>query len=91
MQQHVLDDRIGAVAMLHDLVEVAADDADQFIRLFAPAFLKRRASQHLAQFVEQLARKGREVVDEIQRVLDLVGDARGELAKRGELLGLWSG
>ena len=78
----------GALAVLHDLVEVGGDHPDQLVRLFAPAFLQRRASQHLAQFVEQLARKGREIVDEIQRVLDLVSDARGELAERGELLGL---
>ena len=79
---------IGALAVLHDLVEVRGYHPDQLVRLFAPAFLQRRASQHLAQFVEQFARKGREIVDEIQRVLDLVSDARGELAERGELLGL---
>ena len=42
----------------------------------------------LLQLVEQLAREAGEVVDEVQRVLDLVRDAGGELAERGHLLGL---
>ena len=37
---------------------------------------------------EQLARQRREIVDEVQRVLDLVGDAGGELAERSELFRL---
>ena len=45
-------------------------------------------AQQLGEFVEQLARKSGEVVDEIQRVLDLVRDAGGELAERGELFRL---
>ena len=36
----------------------------------------------------KLGRKRREIIDEIERVLDLVRDAGGELAERGELLGL---
>ena len=40
------------------------------------------------QLVDQLAGDGREIVDEIERVLDLVRDAGGELAERGELLRL---
>ena len=42
----------------------------------------------LLQLVQQLDRQAGEVVDEVQRVLDLVGDAGGELAERGHLLGL---
>jgi hypothetical protein len=45
-------------------------------------------SQHFAQLVDQFGRKGREIVDEVERVLDLVRDARGKLAKRGHLLRL---
>ena len=40
------------------------------------------------QFVDQLARQRGEIVDEIERVLDLVGDAGCELAERGELFRL---
>ena len=50
------------------------------------------AGQHgrrdLLQLVQQLDREAGEVVDEVQRVLDLVSDAGGELAERGHLLGL---
>ena len=46
------------------------------------------AAKRLAQFVDQFDRDGREIVDEIERVLDLVGDAGGQLAERSELLGL---
>ena len=46
------------------------------------------ALMHVGELVDQLARQRREIVDEIERVLDLVGDAGGELAERGELLRL---
>ena len=46
------------------------------------------AGQRLAQFVDEFDRDRREIVDEIERVLDLVRDAGGQLAERGELLGL---
>ena len=46
------------------------------------------ASKRLPQFVDEFDRDGREIVDEIERVLDLVRDAGGQLPKRGELLGL---
>ena len=45
-------------------------------------------AKRLPQFVDQFDRDGREIVDEIERVLDLVRDAGGQLAERGELLGL---
>ena len=50
--------------------------------------LRQQRIDRLLQLVEQLARQAREVVDEVQRVLDLVRDAGGELAERGHLLGL---
>ena len=40
------------------------------------------------QFRQQIDREVGEVVDEVQRVLDLVRDAGGELAERGHFLGL---
>ena len=46
------------------------------------------ALQGILQLVDQFARDRREIVDEIERVLDLVRDAGGELAERGELLRL---
>ena len=57
MQQHVLDDRVGALAVLHDLVEIAP---------------QRSVRQKL-----------RKVVDEIQRVLDLMRNPGGQLTEQG--------
>ena len=88
MQQHVLDDRIRALAVLHDLVEVAAQHLRELGDLGAGLGIELRALERILQFVDQLDGNRREVVDEIERVLDLVGDAGGELAERGELLGL---
>ena len=88
MEQHVFDDRVGALAVLHDLVEVAADGFEQLVGLLAPSVVERRCLDHVGKFADQLARQGRKIVDEIERVLDLVGDAGGELAEGSELLRL---
>ena len=42
-----------------------------------------------SQFVEQFGRNTREIVDEVERVLNLVCDPRGQLAKRGSFC-LWT-
>ena len=47
-----------------------------------------RSGKRLPQFVDEFDRNGREIVDEIERVLDLVRDAGGQLTERGQLLGL---
>ena len=47
-----------------------------------------RRRRCLLQLVEQFDRQAGEVVDEVERVLDLVGDPGGQLAERGHLLGL---
>ena len=44
--------------------------------------------EHVVQLVGQFRRQRREIIDEIERVLDLVCDAGGELAERSQLLGL---
>ena len=87
MQQHVLDDGVGALAVLHDLVEVAVSMLRQ-LRDLAAERLAEAGLPSLAQFVDQVDGERGEVVDEVERVLDLVGDAGGELAERGELFGL---
>jgi hypothetical protein len=66
MQQHVLDDRVRALAVLHDLLAVEV-----------------RASKRFPQFVNELDRDSREIVDEIEQVLDFVGNASGQLTERG--------
>jgi hypothetical protein len=46
------------------------------------------ASKRFAQFVDQLDRDGREIIDEIERVFDLVGYSGGQLAERSKLFRL---
>ena len=79
---------VGALAVLHDLFEIALQHLRQLVDLFARLVVERGRLEHVVQFVDQFGRQRREIVDEIERVLDLVRDAGGELAERGELLGL---
>ena len=88
MQQHVLDDRIGALAVLHDLVEIAPQHIRDLVYFCAPLIVDLHGLKSLLQFVNQFDRNCREVVDEIERILDLVCDSGGQLAKRGKLLRL---
>ena len=87
MQQHAGDDAVGAPPVLDDLREIAGQGRDQLATR-----LRRRVELGdigvAPQLVHQLARQLGEVVDEIQRVLDLMGDAGGQLAERGHLLGM---
>src|SRR5215207_4795832 len=57
----------------------------QFRRLL---LIRRSRADRIFKLIDELYRERGEVVDEVQRVLDLVRDAGGQLAKRGELLGL---
>ena len=89
VQQHVLDDGIRALAVLDDLLEIAA----QHIRVSSLISLRRFSSsvhvfQGVLQLINQFARNPGEIVDEIERVLDLMRDAGGQLTKRGEFLRL---
>ena len=88
MQQHVLDDGVGALAVLHDLFEIVLQQAGQFVDFFPDLAVHRDRLEHVVQFVGQFRRKRGEVVDEIERVLDLVRDASGELTERSQFLGL---
>ena len=56
MQQHVLDDRVGALAMLHDLVEVALQGVGDLADLCAQLVLEAYAAKRLAQFVDEFDR-----------------------------------
>ena len=84
VQQHVLDDGIGTLAVLHDLVEIALQRIRNLADLGSQLAVEVRACKRLPQFVDEFDRDRREIVDEIERVLDLVGDAGGELPERGE-------
>ena len=81
MLQHILDDGIRASAMMHDLVEIALQRVGQFIDFSAGFIVEWHALQGVLQFIDQFGRDTREIVDEIERVLDLVGDTGGQLPK----------
>ena len=74
--------------MLHDLVEIALQRIGDLADLCAQLTVEVRASKGLPQFVDEFDRDGGEIVDEIERVLDLVRDAGGQLPERGKLLRL---
>jgi hypothetical protein len=84
----VLDDRIRALAVLHDLVEVALQRIGDLADLCTQLAVEVRACKRRPQLVDKFDRDGREIVDEIERVLDLLGNTGGQLAERGELFGL---
>ena len=77
-------------AVLDDLVEVAGQHLDRLVDLLAlvASNVASAGAAVLFQLIEQLDREPGKVIDEVQRVLDLVGDAGGQLAERRHLLGL---
>jgi hypothetical protein len=83
MLQHALDDAVGAPAVLGDFCEIAGQHRDDFIDIGEFVAVERRQCRRrgLLQFVEQFDREAGEVVDEVERVLDLVSNAGGQLAQ----------
>ena len=90
MQQHVLDDAVGAPAVLDDFAEIGVQRPGQIADLAARRVGHYRIlrRQRRAQLVGQFRRQLGEVVDEIERILDFMGNAGGQLAECGELLRL---
>ena len=90
MCEHAGDDAVGAAAVLGDLAEIAGQCGDELVDVGAHIGAERChcGGRRLLQFVEQLDRQTGKVVDEIQRVLDLVRDPGGELAECHHLLRL---
>ena len=58
MQQHVLDDRIRAFAVLHDFIEIALQHIRNRSDLCAQLAVKVRASKRFPQFVNEFDRDG---------------------------------
>ena len=83
VQQHIFDDQISAAAVLCDLVEVGRDRCDEFVDFRACMRIEPALREQLAQLVQELARQVGKIVHEIERVLHLVSNPRGELAERG--------
>ena len=51
MQQHVLDDGVGTLAVLHDLFEIVLQQACQFIDLSPDLAIERDRFEHVIQLV----------------------------------------
>jgi hypothetical protein len=58
MQEHVPDDGIGALAVLHYLFKIALQCPSELIDLFARSGIERGVFEHFVQFVDQFRRKG---------------------------------
>src|SRR5579863_8012255 len=79
MCQHALDDVVGAPAVLSDFVEVASQQFDRLIDLGpgTPVDCPDCRRKLRLQIVQQFNGQASEVIDEIEWVLDFVGDASG--------------
>jgi hypothetical protein len=53
MQEHILDDGIGTLAMLHDLVEIALKHVRNLADLSLKLAVKLGRSERFAQFINQ--------------------------------------
>ena len=87
MHQHALDDRIGALAVLHNLFEIAAQRVGQVLDLDLHFRVNRQTAQSILQLTDQFGRNTGKIVDKIERVFDLVLDTGGELPERVQLFG----
>jgi hypothetical protein len=56
VQQHILHDGIGALAVLHDLVEIVAQDVRQFSDFTTRLIIARHFAQGFPQFVDEFRR-----------------------------------
>ena len=79
---------VGAFAVLHDLVEIAPKHVRDFVDLGSFFYGNGSTFKRFHQLIDQLDRERGEIVHEVERVLDFMRDAGGELAERGELLRL---
>ena len=73
--------------MLHDLFEIVPQCWVNWSTSRGPC-RPARPLERFIQLIGQFRRECREIIDEIERVLDLVRDACSELAERSQLLGL---
>jgi hypothetical protein len=81
--QHALDDAVGAPAVLGDLFEIAGQHVDRLVDFGASVFVEcgDAGIGGFLQLVQQFDREAGKVVDEVERVLDLVRDAGCQLAE----------
>jgi len=90
MFQHRLDDAVGAFAVFGDLLQIAGQHFRNVVDLRALVVVQRGEARCgcFVQFRQQIDRETRKIVNEVQRVLDLVRNAGGQLAQRRHLLRL---
>lgn len=83
MLQHRLDDPVRALAMLGGRFQVTCQCHDDVVHFVPPILVQRGLGRfdRILQFVQQFNGDFREVIDEVQRVLDFMCDAGGELAQ----------
>ena len=81
MIQHASNDAIGALPVFGDLFEVAGQHLDRFVDFGARVLVEPgdRRSRSRLQLIQQFDRETGKVINEVQRVLDLVRDPGGEL------------
>jgi hypothetical protein len=66
-----------AFAVLHHLVEIVAQGIRQFGYFGKRIIIGLHCAESFLQLVNQFRRDTREIVDEIERIFDLVSDAGG--------------
>ena len=87
MLQHAVNDAVRPTAMLPHLAQIdleVGQNFGDFLRKVGVVLLG--LADDLADLVNQLNRKLGKVAHEVQRVLDFVGDAGGQLAQGRQLL-----
>src|SRR3954452_2984209 len=77
VEKHVLDDGVGTPAMLDDPAEVAFEHPRDLLDLGPERAIEGCGLDRFVEFLDKLRREIGEVVDEVQRVLDLVRDTSG--------------
>jgi hypothetical protein len=84
MLQHALHDIVGTSSVLGDFFEVAGEHFDRLANLGTLVVIQRTDcwSDGLLQFIEQFDREPGEIVDEVERILDLVRDAPRSLGEK---------
>ena len=85
-RQHVAHDAVGAVAVMADAAEILGQVLLHLVHHPALFVGQRLAHllQHLVELFEQLLGGFREVLHEVERILDLVRHPRRQLAQGGE-------
>lgn len=87
VEQHALDDAVGALAMFVDLACVAGEIVEEIFHVVDVGLATvADFGDFFTEFFHEFHGEFGEVVDEVEGVLDFVGDAGGESAEGSEFL-----